>query len=109
MAQDFCMTLKKLRFSQKNEKVNAPAIFLKIFGPAGGSARGKVLRSRNEYDSESFSALKSNMGAGTISFLSVTDYLYFSHPSIVKISRLPRQNSTRMIPDLKKCYSFSLV
>ena len=57
------------------EKVNAPAIFLKIFGPAGSSAPGKVLRLSYEYDSESLSALKSSMGAGTISFLSETDYL----------------------------------
>ena len=60
------MTPKSLDFHQKLEKVNAPAIFLKIFGPAGGSAPEKVLRPRNVYDSESLSALKSNMGAGEI-------------------------------------------
>jgi len=57
------MTHQKSRFSLKNEKVNASAVFLKI-SPAGGSAPGKVLRLRYEYDSESLSALKSNMGAG---------------------------------------------
>ena len=42
-----------------------------------------------------FFCLKSNMGAGRIHFLMVTDYLYVSHPSIEKISRLTLQNSLR--------------
>ena len=91
------------------EKANAPAIFLKIFGPAGGSAPGKVLRLRNEHDSESLSALKSNMGAREIAKMSEADYLYGSHPSIGKISRLTLQNWTRIYPDLTKSYSFRLV
>ena len=46
VAQDFCMTPKSRDFHQKIEKVNAPAIFLNFFVPAGGEAPGKVLRRR---------------------------------------------------------------
>ena len=91
------------------EKVKAPAIFLKFFGLAGGSALEKVLRPRNVYDSESLSALKSNMGDSEIKFFELTDYLWLSNPSIRKISQLNLQNSLRICLDLKKCYSFSLV
>ena len=73
------------------------------------SIRESIPRDFCQYDSEILSALKSNMGAGEISFFSVADYLYFCDPSIRKISRLNLQNSLRMIPDLKKDYSFSLV
>ena len=39
----------------------------------------------------------------------VTDYLYFLHPSTGKISRPSLQNSTRMLLELKKGNSFTLV
>ena len=35
---------KNRDFHEILEKVSAPSIFLKIFGPAGGEAPGKVLR-----------------------------------------------------------------
>ena len=35
---------EKVGITRKIEKVMAPSIFLKIFGPAGGSAPAKVLR-----------------------------------------------------------------
>ena len=66
-------------------------------------------RTADAYDSESLSALKSNIGDREIVFFSVTDYFRVLHPSIGKISRLTLQNSLRMFPDLKKDYSFTLV
>ena len=60
-------------------------------------------------DSESLSALKSNTEYREIWEIEVTNYLYFSHPSTRKISRLNLQNSLRMIPGLNEGYRFSLV
>ena len=62
-----------------------------------------------ENDSESLSALKSNMGDREIVFFKLTDYLYVLHPSMGKISRPTLQNLLRMILDLKKGRSFTLV
>ena len=60
-------------------------------------------------DSESLSSFQSNMGAGQIWFFMITDYLYVSHPSNVKISRLTLQNLIRSGLNLTETYSFSLV
>ena len=62
----------------------------------------KYLFMRRSNDSESLSALKSNMGAREIWFFMVTDYLCGTHPSNEKISRLTLQNSLRVILDLQK-------
>ena len=62
-----------------------------------------------ENDSESPSALKSNMAAGEIRFFDEKNYLGDAHPSTKKISRLNLQILIRMILDLQKGNSFTLV
>ena len=96
------------KFLKKCSLVSRNSIFPAL---PGAHALGRVHSPHASwlYDSESLSTLKSNMGAGEISFFELTDYLCVSHPSIEKISRLTLQNSLRMCPDLKKGYSFSLV
>ena len=84
-------------------------------GPARGNTVDglprayKFLASFRGGDSESLYALKSNMGAGEISFFELTDYFWVLHPSSQKISQLNLQKSLRMCLDLQKGYSFSLV